>query len=379
MKMKSVRSHRGYKARGFNTIWTLRRWHSKLQQITMENYTAQTPPQLNFTLPHDLLPRSGYSILSFLMFLNAIFSIFNNVLVIVVTAKNPQLRNPINIFILNLSISDLMIAVCGTTVAVVTNYHGYFYLGEKICIFQGFAVNYFGIISLWSLTILALERYNVVCKPGGALKLNHKRGFLGLTFIWLFCLIWAVAPLFGWSSYGPEGVKTSCSVSWEKRSWSNYSYIIAYFITCFIIPLTIIGFSYYNILKSLYKLNRKIEQQGGKRNSAEEKRAVKMVLAMVTAFLICWLPYTIFALIIVINPSIYISPIAATLPTYFAKTSPVYNPIIYLFFNRQFRECAVECITCGHIRLVKLQEDSICSTAPAECDTPCKINQVAPA
>lgn len=111
-----------------------------------------------------------------------------------------------------------------------------------------------GIVSLWSLTILAFERYNVVCEPVGALKLSTQRGYQGLTFIWLFCLIWAVAPLLGWSSYGPEGVQTSCSIGWEERSWSNYSYLITYFLTCFVIPVAIIGFSYGSILSSLHKV-----------------------------------------------------------------------------------------------------------------------------
>ncbi|XP_040269222.1 pinopsin-like [Bufo bufo] len=333
----------------------------------------------NFTAKPTIFPRSGYSILSFLMFLNAVFSIFNNLLVILVTMKYPQLRNPINIFILNLSFSDLLMTLCGTTIVVSTNYHGYFYLGEKFCVFQGFAVNYFGIVSLWSLTMLAFERYSVVCEPVGALKLNIQRGYQGLAFIWLFCLVWAIAPLFGWSSYGPEGVQTSCSIGWEERSWSNYSYLIAYFLTCFIIPVAIIVFSYGSILLTLHKLNRKIENQGGKTDPEEEKRVIVMVLFMVIAFLVCWLPYTVFALIVVIKPTLYINPLAATLPTYFAKTSPVYNPIIYIFLNKQFRSCAVELLTCGHIDLSAPKEDTISMVGPVEKQTDVKPNQVAPA
>lgn len=117
-----------------------------------------------------------------------------------------------------------------------------------------------GIVSLWSLTILAYERYNVVCEPIGASKLSTQRGYQGLAFIWLFCLVWAIAPLFGWSSYRPEGVQTSCSIGWEERSWSNYSYLIAYFLTCFVIPVAIIGFSYGNILLSLHKVYYHIRQ-----------------------------------------------------------------------------------------------------------------------
>ncbi|XP_075456556.1 pinopsin-like isoform X2 [Ascaphus truei] len=328
----------------------------------MEDNTTAINVSESFTAMPTIFPRFGYSILSFLMFLNATFSILNNMLVVIVTIKYPQLRNPINIFILNVSFSDLMMTLCGTTIVVSTTYHRYFYLGDKFCVFQGFAVNYFGIVSLWSLTILAYERYNFVCQPIGALQLSSKRSYQGIAFIWLFCLIWAIAPLFGWSSYGPEGVQTSCSIGWEERSLSNYSYLITYFLTCFLIPL-----------------NKKIEQQGGKGHPEEEKRVVVMVLFMVIAFLICWLPYTVFALIVVIDPTLYISPLAATLPTYFAKTSPVYNPVIYLFLNKQFRQCALQGLTCGHISLSSPEEESATLSAPVEGKVFSKANQVAPA
>uniref|UniRef100_A0A8D0H820 G-protein coupled receptors family 1 profile domain-containing protein n=1 Tax=Sphenodon punctatus TaxID=8508 RepID=A0A8D0H820_SPHPU len=333
----------------------------------MENNVTELAASI--TVIPTIFPRSGYGILAFLMFLNAFFSIFNNLLVIIVTIKYSQLRNPMNIFILNLSFSDLMMSLCGTTIVIATNYYGYFYLGHKFCVFQGFAVNYFGIVSLWTLTILAYERYSVVCQPLGTLKLSEKRGYQLLAFIWIFCLIWAMGPLFGWSSYGPEGVQTSCSIGWEDRSWSNYSFLIFYFLTCFIIPVLIIGFSYGSILRSVHMVG----------SICEEFRALVMVLAMVMAFLICWLPYTIFAMIIVIDPTVNIPPLAATLPTYFSKTSPVYNPIIYLFLNKQFRECTVAFLTCDQISLRKPEEDSDYSAAPTECRTAVKINQVAPA
>lgn len=78
---------------------------------------------------------------------------------------------------------------------------------------------------------------------------------------------------------------------------------------------------------------------GGKGNPEEEFRAIIMVLVMVVAFLICWLPYTVFALTVVIDPALNISPLAATIPTYLSKTSPVYNPIIYIFLNKQVLHC----------------------------------------
>lgn len=111
-----------------------------------------------------------------------------------------------------------------------------------------------GLVSLCTLTLLSYERYNVVCKPKAGLKLSMRRSAIGLLFVWIFCLFWAVTPLFGWSSYGPEGVQTSCSLAWEERSWSNYSYLILYTLLCFIFPVTVIIYCYSKVLKSMNKV-----------------------------------------------------------------------------------------------------------------------------
>lgn len=111
-----------------------------------------------------------------------------------------------------------------------------------------------GLVSLCTLTLLAYERYNVVCKPQAGFKLSMRRSLAGLLFVWVFCLFWAVAPLFGWSSYGPEGIQTSCSLGWEERSWSNYSYLILYTLLCFIFPVSVIIYCYSKILNSMNKV-----------------------------------------------------------------------------------------------------------------------------
>lgn len=98
----------------------------------------------SMTLQPTIFPRVGYSILSYLMFINTLLSVFNNSLVIAVMLKNVHFLNAMNVIILSLACSDLMIAACGSAIVTVTNYEGSFFLGEAFCVFQGFAVNYFG-------------------------------------------------------------------------------------------------------------------------------------------------------------------------------------------------------------------------------------------
>nr|QYF06552.1 ciliary opsin [Acutuncus antarcticus]QYF06565.1 ciliary opsin [Acutuncus antarcticus] len=60
-----------------------------------------------------------------------------------------------------------------------------------------------------------------------------------------------------------------------------------------------------------------------------------MILAMVIAFLIAWLPYTCVSIIVMAGGSHLLSPTATAVPAVFAKASLVYNPIIYALFNPQ--------------------------------------------
>lgn len=78
-----------------------------------------------------------------------------------------------------------------------------------------------------------------------------------------------------------------------------------------------------------------MERQGGRPSQKENDHAISMVLAMLIAFFVCWLPYTVLSMVIVLDPELYIPPLIATMPMYFAKTSPVYNPIIYFLSNKQ--------------------------------------------
>lgn len=76
--------------------------------------------------------------------------------------------------------------------------------------------------------------------------------------------------------------------------------------------------------------------EGGSTARAEMQVAC-MVVVMVMAFLLTWLPYAAFALSVIFDPKLYIDPIIATVPMYLTKSSTVFNPIIYIFMNRQVR------------------------------------------
>lgn len=66
-----------------------------------------------------------------------------------------------------------------------------------------------------------------------------------------------------------------------------------------------------------------------------EMKVASMVVLMVLTFLISWLPYASLAMVVVSDPDVKIHPLVGTVPVYLAKSSTVYNPIIYIYLNKQ--------------------------------------------
>ncbi|KAM4652002.1 parapinopsin-like [Discoglossus pictus] len=293
-----------------------------------------------------IMPRIGYTILAIIMAIFCIVSLILNIAVIAVTFKYKQLRHPINYSLVNLAVADLGVTILGSLLTVETNAVGYFNLGRVGCVIEGFAVAFFGITALCTIALIAVDRVIVVCKPMGTLTFSAKKALAGIAVSWTWSLIWTTPPLFGWGSYELEGVGTSCAPNWYSTEPINVSFIMCFFCFCFAIPLIIIVVSYGYLIWTLRQVAKLGIAEGGTTSKAEAQVA-KMVLVMIIAFVVCWLPYAFFAMMVVANPGMYIDPIIATVPMYLTKTSTVYNPIIYIFMNKQFQDCVIPFLFCG--------------------------------
>ncbi|KAF4519503.1 C-opsin [Ephemera danica] len=124
----------------------------------------------------------------------------------------------------------------------------------------------------------------------------------------------------------------SCSVNWEHRTQNATSYIVFLFVLGLVVPVTVICFSYLNIV---WTMKKNAISMG--RVSRAETRVAVMVAVMVVAFLVAWIPYSVFALTVAFgDPSVF-TPALAVLPALMAKSSICYNPVIYVGLNTQFR------------------------------------------
>uniref|UniRef100_A0A4W5R2J2 Rhodopsin N-terminal domain-containing protein n=1 Tax=Hucho hucho TaxID=62062 RepID=A0A4W5R2J2_9TELE len=125
-----------------------------------------------------------------------------------------------------------------------------------------------GQVSLWSLVVLAIEGYIVVCKPMGSFTFSTTHTSAGCAFAWVMAMTCAAPPLppmAGWSRYIPEEMQCSC------------------------------GPDYYTMAEGL----------------SIYPYVTRMRFVMVCGFLIAWTPYTSFAVWIFFNKRAAFTAMAA--------------------------------------------------------------------
>ncbi|KAM8848854.1 teleost multiple tissue opsin 3a [Synchiropus picturatus] len=288
------------------------------------------------------LSRTGHTVVAVCLGFILVAGILNNLLTLLVFAKFRSLWTPINLILLNISLSDVLVCVFGTPFSFAASLHGRWLIGEDGCKWYGFANSLFGIVSLVSLSVLSYERYVTVLQSSRVDMTDFRKAWLCVAGSWLYSLFWTLPPLLGWSNYGPEGPGTTCSVQWHLRSPTNISYVLCLFIFCLLLPLLLMVYSYGRILFEIRRVG-KINVLTAQRR---EQHILAMVLSMVSCYMLCWLPYGIMALIATFGSSGLMTGHASVVPSILAKFSTVINPVLYMFFNNQFYRCLVALVRC---------------------------------
>uniref|UniRef100_A0A8C6M8T0 Opsin 1 (cone pigments), short-wave-sensitive 2 n=2 Tax=Nothobranchius furzeri TaxID=105023 RepID=A0A8C6M8T0_NOTFU len=304
--------------------------------LDTNNITALSP----YLVPQDHLgSKALYYSLSAFMFVLFVCGTTINVLTIACTIQYKKLRSHLNYILVNMAVANLIVSSAGSFTCFYCFANRYMALGVLGCKIEGFSATLGGMVSLWSLAVIAFERWLVICKPLGnfAFKSEHALFFCALT--WFFALCAAVPPLVGWSRYIPEGMQCSCGPDWYTtgNKYNTESYVLFLFCFCFAVPLSIIVFCYSQLLFTL-KSAAKAQAESASTQKAE-KEVTRMVVVMVLGFLVCYVPYTSFALWVVNNRGQTFDLRFATIPSVFSKASTVYNPVIYVLLNKQFRSC----------------------------------------
>ncbi|CAI4231834.1 unnamed protein product [Auanema sp. JU1783] len=277
--------------------------------------------------------------------------IVGNSLVLYVVSFNQVSLSVRSIFIGCLAVSDLLMSLTSLPITAITIFSRVWIFPSIFCKLIGIFQEGSIFVSSFTLTVIAIDRVLLITKPNKEI-INYNRAIIVVIGIWAL----------GYSLALPTGIHSGeaaypglCGVFCEEQ-WPDYSealgrsnqrriYGLTVLVLQFGIPALISSICYYIISRVM---DSQLERRRGQTLLPESEmklvsrksRANKMMIVMVLGFIFAWVPINCINLyrdlISTFTVTTWFSMVFA-LCHVTAMMSAVLNPVIYSWFNPQFR------------------------------------------
>lgn len=274
--------------------------------------------------------------------------LFGNLLVIYVILNSPKMKTVTNMYIFNLALSDL-IFLWHIIFVIITTIVKHWVFGEAMCKIYNVIASISMFSSILTLTSLSVDRYITVCKPVISQKYRRPiRAVFVIIFIWVLSFLFSMAIIL-YSKRVPQKLdgKYSCQVDWPHVEFLP-TYIIYTFIVGFAVPLCFIA-TFYTCVIIHMKRSGPANRQRSTEQRRNHRKVTYLVLAIILVYIICWLPYWVFQITLVVF-SLYdtvVNNVAIFhVCTVLQFANSMVNPILYAFLSENFRNRFKEVFKC---------------------------------
>nr|XP_020446436.1 B2 bradykinin receptor-like [Monopterus albus] len=265
-----------------------------------------------------------------------------NVFVLMVFCLHKKACTVAEIYLSNLAAADLLLVSCLPFWAV-NIFNGFNWpFGLFLCKVVNLGIKMNASCSVYFLVLVSIDRYVALVHT---MSLGRMRGpkyaKLGCLLMWGLSLLLSVPTLvFRDVKYFPQYSANACFLKYPNNTVERLcDWLLV--ILSFIIPVSFISFCTVKIILALK--NQPIERFSGERT---EHKATTLMLAVLLAFLICWVPFhVVTALDLLLRDGILggcnllrVLEICNQIFTYLAFFNSVLNPILYVIVGKNFRK-----------------------------------------
>ncbi|NWI14727.1 HRH1 protein, partial [Crypturellus soui] len=198
----------------------------------------------------------------------SLVTVVMNILVLCAVKTEKKLQTVGNIYIVSLSIADLIVGAAVMPLNIVYLVNGAWILGKPACSFW-LSMDYVAsTASIFSLLILCIDRYRSVQQPLKYLKYRTKmRASLTILVAWFLSFMWVI-PILGWQS--TQNI-TKCETDFSKVMW--FKLLTA--IINFCMPSIIMLWLYWKIFRTVRKHCQQRQLINGSLQSFSENRGIQ--------------------------------------------------------------------------------------------------------
>ncbi|XP_041828870.1 B2 bradykinin receptor-like [Melanotaenia boesemani] len=311
------------------------------------NFTSEAPHQNNSNASKcNLQPDNWtYTVIPVYILLIAVVGIVLNLFVLMVFCLHKKACNVPEVYLSNLAAADLLLVCCLPFWAVNVSKKFNWPFGWFLCkvVNAGISLNVY--CSIYFLVLVCIDRYLALVHP--LTRERIRRTFyakVGCLLVWLLGFLLSVPVLVYREVKIKKNGNHTCYLNYPNIPM-NLLFEILLFIFSFFIPISILSFCTLKIIKALR--NRLAE---GVNVQKMDNKATTLVLVVLLAFLICWVPFHLMKIpemlrLIKFLKQCYLLQlhhICQQIFTYFAFFNSVLNPILYVIVGKNFRKKVME-------------------------------------
>ena len=240
---------------------------------------------------------------TFCLFL--VVSLVGNSIIAVMVYKTQTMRKAINYFIVNMAVSDLLFSVTLfpplLTKLFVDSWLINGALGQALCKLSYFLPTISTFVSVQSLILITVDRYGAVVYPLRAPLISSKLCFFCILGTWIVAMTINSPYLFAFKLVEYPGI-LACKRRWTDafgESSSEAGYFLGRYVILLYIPLLLMTTLYAVIV---FKLKTQIfpgerSAMAVEKRTKRDKKVLKLAIAIVLGFTICWVPTSIMILL----------------------------------------------------------------------------------
>ncbi|XP_012562393.2 octopamine receptor beta-2R [Hydra vulgaris] len=304
--------------------------NSTVSSITISNSSI---PSTSTALPPDVaIPLATCFILIIIASI-----LFNTILIFVILSER-HLQTITNVYIINLAVGDMLLAIAVVPFDADFMLRGYYPYGTVLCGIKEVLFIFSLPSAVFNLFLLTLERFVSVYFPFKRIQYFSKKNvFISISFSWIYTINVGLFPIY---YNGPSAIKVVGKVCQMEFSNKFAIYLIS---VNFVLPVLIMVSMYFSLFLLAHKHQKQIQRLSinslRKQSNSFQKnlKAAKTIFLLVGNFLVCWVSFIGIALSNLICGGCH--PRELTwISNVVNYSNIVFNPIIYGMLNKTIRK-----------------------------------------